>query len=278
FLQSDVPEPASDISQRFVIVVLERSGDKRRIFIEHVLHAERDGGAIQPGAPSALAICSRANRHHVLFFSVLHLHVLAPVLGVTRHFLNDRCRHIKRVGGEQIKSGPLPHFTIKALDDVVIILASPVDRGTDIQAIHPTIMWAMPEQTAKGSVTRQRTGQSKARRDKLTINAKPLLIWINLQFKSRHPGAVHRVGELTKIAMSENARIQDINTFVVETFQDRATQVCVWIDNERDGPNKARRGRRTGYQPRKRAFMIENELRSEKRRNRSHVDMPPIGA
>ena len=24
--------------------------------------------------------------------------------------------------------------------------------------------------------------------------------------------------------------------------------------------------------------MVENELRSEKRRNRSHVDMPPIGA
>src|SRR4029077_20790181 len=114
--------------------------------------------------------------------------------------------------------------------------------------------------------------------DKLTINAKRFLIWINLQFKSRHPGPVHRVGELTKIAESEDRRIQDINTFVVEAFQDRATQVCVWIDNERDRPNKAGRGRRTGYQPRKRAFMIENELRSEKRRNRSHVDMPPIGA
>src|SRR5207302_9159744 len=116
FLQSDVPEPASDISQRFVVIVLERSGDKRRIFIEHVLHAERDGCAIHPGAPSALAICSRADRHHVLFFSVLHLHVLTAVLGVTRHFLNDWCRHVKRVGGEQIKSCPLPHLTIKALE------------------------------------------------------------------------------------------------------------------------------------------------------------------
>ena len=73
-------------------------------------------------------------------------------------------------------------------------------------------------------------------------------------------------------------RIQDINQLVVETFQDRASKVCVWIDNEGDGPNEPRRGRRTGYEPRKRVFMIENELRSENRCNRSHVDMPPIGA
>src|SRR4029077_11194915 len=93
FLQSDVPEPASDISQRFVVIVLERSGDKRWIGIEHVLHSERDSCAIHPRAPSALAICSRANRHHVLFFSVLHLYVLTAVLGVTRHFLNHWCLH-----------------------------------------------------------------------------------------------------------------------------------------------------------------------------------------
>src|SRR6478609_7051888 len=158
FLQSDIPEPASDISQRFVVIVLERSGDKRRIFIEHVLHSERDGCAIQPRAPSALVIGSSANRHHVLFLSVLHLHVLTAVLGVTRHLRNDWCRHVKRVGSDQIKSGPLPHLAVKALEDVVIILASPVDRGTDIQAIHPTVMWAMPEQTGEGSVTRERTG------------------------------------------------------------------------------------------------------------------------
>ena len=29
-------------------------------------------------------------------------------------------------------------------------------------------------------------------------------------------------------------RIQDINQLVVETFQDRASKVCVWIDDERD--------------------------------------------
>src|SRR6478672_3987073 len=112
-----------------------------------------------------------------------------------------------------------------------------------------------------------------------------MLIGINLQFKSRHPGPVHRVSELTKIAVTEDRRIQDIDQLVVETFQDRASQVLVWIDDKRDGANKARRGRRTGYQRStaspcscKRAFMVENELRSDKRRNRSHVDMPPIGA
>src|SRR4029077_428761 len=98
FLQPDVPEPASDISQRFVVIVLERSADKRRIGIEHVLHSERDSCAVHPRAPSALAIRCGADRHHVLFFSVLHLHVLTAVLGVTRHLLNDWGWHVKRVG------------------------------------------------------------------------------------------------------------------------------------------------------------------------------------
>src|SRR5205823_230452 len=106
--------------------------------------------------------------------------VLAAVLGVTRHFLNDRRRHVKRIGGEQIKSRPLPHFAIKALDNIVIILASPVNRGTDIQAIHPTVMRAMIEYTGERSVTRERTGQGKRARYKLTGNAKPFLIGINL--------------------------------------------------------------------------------------------------
>src|SRR5207245_2763723 len=278
FLQSNVPEPPSDISQRFVVIVLERSGDKRRIFIEHVLHAERDGCSVQPRAPSALAISSGADRHHVLFLSVLHLHVLAAVLGVTRHFLmSDWSRHVKRIGSDQIKSCPLPHFTVKALKEVVIILASPVNRGSDIQAVHPTIMRAMIEQTGEGSVTRERTGQGKPGRHKLTGNAKPLLLGINLQFKSGQPRPVQSVGELTKIAVSEDGRIEDIYQLVVETFQDRTSKVCVRIDNERD-PAKIRSaigrgwssGRRRGPLDQAREIMLNNELCSENRRNRSH--------
>ena len=94
---------------------------------------------------------------------------------------------------------------------VVIILASPVDRGTDIQAIHPAVMRTVIEQTGEGSVTRQRTGQGKPGRHKLTRNAKRFLIGINLQFKSRQPGPVHSVGELTPIAVTEDRRVQDID-------------------------------------------------------------------
>src|SRR4029077_11868205 len=93
---------------------------------------------------------------------VLHLHVLAAILGVTRHFLlNDRRRHVKGIGGEQIKSRPLPYLTVKALLNVVKILASPVNCGTDIQAIHPTVMRTMIEQTGEQSVTREKTSTGK---------------------------------------------------------------------------------------------------------------------
>jgi hypothetical protein len=72
-------------------------------------------------------------------------------------------------------------------------------------------MRAVIEQTGEGSVTRERTGQGKPGRHKLTRNAKPFLIGINLQFKSRQPSPVHGVGELTKVAVSEDRRIQDID-------------------------------------------------------------------
>jgi hypothetical protein len=42
FLQLDVPEPAFDCGQRLVVAVLDVTGHKWRIRIEHVLHAKRD--------------------------------------------------------------------------------------------------------------------------------------------------------------------------------------------------------------------------------------------
>ena len=90
-------------------------------------------------------------------------------------------------------------------------MGNQVNGGTDIQAIHPTIMGAVIEQTGEGSVTRKRTGQGKPGRHKLTRNAKRFLIGINLQLKSRQPGPVQSVSKLTEIAVSEYRRIQDIN-------------------------------------------------------------------
>src|SRR4029077_15445996 len=84
--------------------------------------------------------------------------------------------------------------------------------------------------------------------------------------------------------MTEDTRVQDVNYLVVETFQDRPSKVGVWIDNERGrakirstigGGASSGRGRRTRDQTRQ--IMLDNELPSENRRNRAHVDMPPIG-
>src|SRR5438309_1631241 len=141
------------------------------------------------------------------------------------------------------------------------------------------------EQTGEGSVTRERTGQGKPARHKLPGNAKPVLIGINLQFKSRQPGPVHSVGELAEIAVSEDRRIQDIDYLVVETFQNRPSKVGVWIDNER-GRAKIRStigggrgsGRRRVSRDQAGKIMLDNELPSENRGNRAHIDMPPVGA
>ena len=115
-----------------------------------------------------------------------------------------------------------------------------------------------------------------------------------LDHESSFPGLVTRapappgfVGPVTLIidpnanlggAVLEGLDYEIIYILDTSIFGHGASKVCVWIDDEGDGPNEPRRGSRTGYEPRKRAFMIENELRSQNRCNRSHVDMPPIGA
>jgi hypothetical protein len=45
-LQSDVPEPAFDGGQRFVVAVLKAAGDEGRILVGDILHPKRDGRAV----------------------------------------------------------------------------------------------------------------------------------------------------------------------------------------------------------------------------------------
>jgi hypothetical protein len=55
-LQPNVPEPAFDGRKGLIVTVLEAACYKRRIFICHVLHAQRDGRVIKPPLPVAAAI------------------------------------------------------------------------------------------------------------------------------------------------------------------------------------------------------------------------------
>ena len=95
-LQPDLPEPAFDRSNRFVIAALEIAGYKRWILVQHVLHAERDRGVIKPPLPVVAAILSRGDWDDILFLAILHRHVFAAILGIARHRGNGR-RVVKRI-------------------------------------------------------------------------------------------------------------------------------------------------------------------------------------
>jgi len=51
FLQRHIPGATSDIVVPLVIVGFRRRG-KRRILVEHIVHAKRDGRIIEPCAPA----------------------------------------------------------------------------------------------------------------------------------------------------------------------------------------------------------------------------------
>ena len=154
-LQSDVPEPAFDGGKRFVVAILEAASHERRIFIQHVLHTQRDRGVVKPPLPVAAAIFSRGYRDDILLLAVFHRHVFAAVLGKARHFCRRRRWQVKRVVEDQIERRPRGHFpraTSPKHDPVgatpglielrgscktgvvILILTSPVNDRTDIQA------------------------------------------------------------------------------------------------------------------------------------------------
>ena len=65
-----------------VVAVFDVASDKRRILVEHVVHAKRDGGVIEPCAPATWIILRGRDRHDVLSLAVFHLRVLTAVPGI----------------------------------------------------------------------------------------------------------------------------------------------------------------------------------------------------
>src|SRR5436853_2237734 len=102
-LQADVPEPAFDVSNRLVVTVLKAASHKRWIFIQHVLHAQRDGRVIKPPLPVAAAILGCGDGYHILLLAVFHLHILPTILGKARYLGRRRRRQVKCVVQDQIQ-------------------------------------------------------------------------------------------------------------------------------------------------------------------------------
>ena len=78
--------------------------------------------------------------------------------------------------------------------------------------------------------------------------------------------------------MTKNRRVQNIDRFVVETFKNRARKIFVGINDQDDWAQftRNRLGGRTDNQTGD--IILDNELRTEERRDRSHINMPPISA
>src|SRR4029077_8303502 len=87
------------------------------------------------------------------------------------------------------------------------------------------------------------------------------------------------------IPVAKDRRLQNINCFVIEPFKNRAREVLVRIDNQRNCAPVwltilERRGPRWWRRPKYQAGKIgvDNESRPERRDERSQINMPPICA
>src|SRR5206468_3748131 len=82
-LQRHIPDSPPDIGRPLVVAAFERASDKRRILVEHVVHAKGDRGVIEPCAPPTWIVLRGRDRHNVLLLTIFHLSVLAAVPGVS---------------------------------------------------------------------------------------------------------------------------------------------------------------------------------------------------
>src|SRR5215510_9623030 len=112
-LQPDVPEPAFDRGQRLIIAVLEVASHERWIEVAYVLQTKRNRGVIKPPLPVAAAILSRGHWNNILFLPILHLHVLATILGIARNLGWSRRCEVKRIVQDQVERDPSLHFSSK---------------------------------------------------------------------------------------------------------------------------------------------------------------------
>ena len=112
------------------------------------------------------------------------------------------------------------------LDIVVLVLTNPVDYRANIETLHPRVSRAVVEQTEIGPIPWQRTGQGESRRRKFPRDTKSFGVRGNLKLGPGEPCAVDGECQSAIIAVTKNRRVQNINCFVVETFENCARKVC----------------------------------------------------
>src|SRR5438309_2362321 len=133
--QCHIPGSPPDIGCELVVAVFVVASDKGRILVEHVVHAKRDGGLIEPCAPATWIILRCRDRHDVLSLAVFRLGVLAAGPGISGDFvLRRRSRQVKRVVDDQIQCRP---FTDFARLKSVPVLPNVVDGRAGIESAEP---------------------------------------------------------------------------------------------------------------------------------------------
>src|SRR6266481_2754495 len=114
FLDPDEPEPPFVVGGLLVVTVFESSSHEWRLFISHVVHAHRERHIVQPRPPSTRIVLGGGDRHHVLLLAILHLHVLAAILGISGHFVLGRgWWQVEGVIDNQIQGHEFTHLAIE---------------------------------------------------------------------------------------------------------------------------------------------------------------------
>ena len=88
--QCHIPGSPPDIGRPLVVAVFDVDNGKRRVLVEHVVHAKRDGGVIEPCPPATWIVLRGRDRYDVLILAVFHIRVLTHVPGITWNLLGNR--------------------------------------------------------------------------------------------------------------------------------------------------------------------------------------------
>src|SRR5262249_27088223 len=142
---------------------------------------------------------------------------------------------------------------------------------------------AIVEDTKVRPMPWQRTGKSKSRWQEFARDAHALRRGAGLKLCPGQPGSVDRCCNSTPVAPAEDRGVQNVDRFVVETFEDCAGQVLTRINRQHHWAwltrNCTRAAENKDPVPRTTGRIFQNEgLRTEGRNDVAHVDVPPVGA
>src|SRR5438552_14598070 len=130
-LQGHIPDSPPDIGRPLVVAVFEVARDKRRILVEHVVHAKCDRGVIEPCPPPTLIVLRGRDWHDILSLAVCHRDVLILILGIAGNLLGGPLRKVKRVVDDQIQRRPFTDFASRIT--IVAHLTNEVDGRASIK-------------------------------------------------------------------------------------------------------------------------------------------------